>query len=348
MKHTKPIHTPDRVDEAGKKIISSDTDPIAYTNALDVIENWRKSHQYPLHVFYMWFRRNAPRKDDVAERLKRFTSIRKKLIKYDKKIGLKLSEMQDIGGCRIVVADVPAVYKLAKKYKTSNVRHILDDENDYIKEPKRGYRSLHLIYRYNSDKKYQFYNGHKIEIQIRTLAQHAWATAVEAVDKFTEQSLKTSEGNPTWDRFFRLVSCVIAKLEDCKPIPKTPTDNKTLRAELSAFSDQIAVVANLLDYGQAIKALGDKSPKGDSYYLITLDIDAKTTSIKSFPKSLFEEAYKEYIGIERSISDRSKRDCILVSAKSVASLERLYPNYFLDIGVFNRILSDFLSGKILP
>lgn len=48
---------------------------------------------------------------------------------------------------------------------------------------------VHLIYKYRSDK-VTIYDDMCIEIQTRTLMQHAWATTVEIVGKFIKQSLK--------------------------------------------------------------------------------------------------------------------------------------------------------------
>ncbi|MBU6438396.1 MAG: hypothetical protein KGQ77_12790, partial [Betaproteobacteria bacterium] len=58
------------------------------------------------------------------------------------------------------------------------------------------------------------FNNQKIEVQLRTRLQHAWATAVEIVDAFTGQALKSglklNSGDPKWRRFFALMSSVIA------------------------------------------------------------------------------------------------------------------------------------------
>lgn len=46
----------------------------------------------------------------------------------------------------------------------------------------------------------------KIELQIRTRVQHSWATALEIVDLFTQQSIKTNMGNKDWSDFFLYLS----------------------------------------------------------------------------------------------------------------------------------------------
>jgi putative GTP pyrophosphokinase len=66
---------------------------------------------------------------------------------------------------------------------------------DYIAAPKEtGYRSVHLIFKYRSQSsKHRAWNGLRVEIQLRSRLQHAWATAVETVDTFTRQTLRRAE-----------------------------------------------------------------------------------------------------------------------------------------------------------
>ncbi len=71
------------------------------------------------------------------------------------------------------MSDVDQVQKLVRSYKQSDIKHILAQEDDYIEKPKKsGYRGVHLIYKYFSDK-IQTFNGLKVEVQIRTALQHA-------------------------------------------------------------------------------------------------------------------------------------------------------------------------------
>ena len=78
-----PKYTKKQINQAGN-IIRSDNDVVSpqdKANALDVIDNWRAAHAYPLHVFYMNLRGKAGSRKDilVVERLKRLESITSKL-----------------------------------------------------------------------------------------------------------------------------------------------------------------------------------------------------------------------------------------------------------------------------
>lgn len=181
------------------------------TAALQVINNWRSSHSYPLNALQMSLRRRVRNMKTawlVAQRIKRLPAIQLKL-RINK--GMQLSRMQDIGGCRAVVSTVRMVNHLVSTYQGSkSMKHELVRITDYIEKPRpTGYRSVHLIYRHQSET-HQEYNNLRIEMQIRSRLQHAWATAVETIGEFIGQALKSNLGEANWLRFFQLMSSAIA------------------------------------------------------------------------------------------------------------------------------------------
>ena len=112
-------HPKGRVDAAGDTLIESPTSVEEIDVALDVINNWRSSHSYPLQALKMTLRTRARKIDKhavVAQRLKRLISIAAKL-KRNK--NMKLSQMQDIGGCRAVMDNVEQVRNLVASLKGS-------------------------------------------------------------------------------------------------------------------------------------------------------------------------------------------------------------------------------------
>lgn len=164
MAWAEPEYSRQRVNEAGQRLIEPayDGDDFAqnfmdrvreFDEALVVINNWRASHHYPLNTFQVNLRRTSRRIDEealVAQRIKRLSSISHKLERFP---NMKLSQMQDIGGCRAVVSTVAHVHALYDAYKKSNIKHELSTVDDYIESPRdSGYRGIHLIYKYYSDK----------------------------------------------------------------------------------------------------------------------------------------------------------------------------------------------------
>lgn len=205
MAWIEPEYSKKTVSRAGDKLLAEGTSEEEYLTALNIINNWRSSHAFPLTTVQTFLRSKASKIDRnalIAQRLKRVPSILGKLKRFDK---MRLHRMQDIGGCRAVVSDSQKVYKLRDNFVNSRTRNELLKQNDYIKFPKEsGYRGIHLIYKYCGTKKH-IYSGHIIEVQIRTRIQHAWATSVEIIGIFLKESLKSSQGPKEWLRFFELV-----------------------------------------------------------------------------------------------------------------------------------------------
>jgi putative GTP pyrophosphokinase len=89
-----------------------------------------------------------------------------------KRGSMRLSQMQDIAGCRVIVANILAqdavVNRLAALFPTVTV--------DRRERPSHGYRAVHVITRPTK---------RPIEIQVRTRLQQLWAELSEkAADKF--------------------------------------------------------------------------------------------------------------------------------------------------------------------
>jgi putative GTP pyrophosphokinase len=77
--------------------------------AIDVLDNWRSCHGYPINTFQATLRQKLSLIDSnaiVAQRLKRMFSIIGKLKRFE---FMKLARMQDIGGLRAVVSTLDRV-----------------------------------------------------------------------------------------------------------------------------------------------------------------------------------------------------------------------------------------------
>lgn len=245
--YAKPEYTRPRVNEAGRLLAKIDVD-----NAqewLPIIDNWRAAHAHPLNAFYMTLKRRAikiSRPALVVQRIKRLESIAFKLIHSEK---MKLTQMQDIAGCRAVLPTVEDVRKLQRYYNVEPLTHAFNGTKDYIALPKEtGYRSIHLKYSVASNNKDWPYNGLKVEIQIRTQLQHKWATAVEAAETFTGQALKSNQGSQDWRRFFALMSSVFALRENSPTVPGTPTVLEELLNEIRRLDAQHHMAATFSGY----------------------------------------------------------------------------------------------------
>ena len=119
MKFTTRIYSKGRIDRAGKELITLADDNPAREETLNVINNWRSCHGYPLQIIKMTLLNRAKHIDNaalIAQRLKRTPSI---AIKLKDNPNMKLSQMQDIGGCRAVMASARELNKLYAAYEKS-------------------------------------------------------------------------------------------------------------------------------------------------------------------------------------------------------------------------------------
>ena len=207
MRWIEPKRGKGEIDRAGQDLVYIQDDPYFFDaateeiwhEALNVVGNWRSSHARALQTIYMILRNRARKVDPdalVVQRLKRMESIISKLGREE---NMKLSQMQDLGGCRAVVVGVEELRELVSRYEKSNQRtsgQEFTKRFDYVTRPKpNGYRSIHYVYKYRSMREHlQPFVGQRIEVLIRTQNEHSWATAVETVSTFTDQSLKANIG----------------------------------------------------------------------------------------------------------------------------------------------------------
>ena len=341
-----------KINYAGDILINERSSEEEIDKAIGILDNWRAIHSYPMHIFKKRLKDKSNILDKnslTVQRLKRVPAIIRKLKrKYDgKEPTMKLSQMQDIGGCRAVLANVDLAKKLYKDYYIKgDLKHKKVSEKDYIAQPKKdGYRSIHLIYKYNSDKGKKEYNGLLVEVQIRSKLEHLWATAIETVDFFTRQAIKSNEGQREWMDFFRLVSSAFAKMENCPCVPNTPDDEQELYSEIKKKESELNVIKVMKGWANAIqvfkKAIKEK-PKLQ-FFLLELDISGEKLNISGYTRGQEQKAIEDYAKAEKRNNGKKEYDVVLVGADNSTDLEKAYPNYFVDTEDFLRYLQKIIS-----
>ena len=333
-----PLYSKERIKRAGITLFDDNASDDEYEEALQVLNNWRSSHSYPVNTFQAGLRTklNAMGINGiVAQRLKRIPSILAKLERFK---NMSLSRMQDIGGLRAVVSTAKQVYELRDSYvEKSKFEHVLVSESDYIKAPKEsGYRGIHLIYRYNNRKgAAKAYEGLQVELQIRNELQHAWATAVETAGVFLNQALKSSMGNDRWLEFFRYASSSFALLEECQVMDAHKgMSTKAIFQQMLQLDIELEVVKNLGMYKSLVEHLKDTAGQKTHYYLLELDANAMNVSVSGYSRETLPQATNDYLEREKWAKGKEGIQVVLVAAQSLASLRKAYPNYFLDTGKF--------------
>lgn len=339
-----PRYSGNQINKAGKIIADPFSTPKEREEALVILNNWRAAHAYPLQVICSNLRQKNP-DAIVVQRLKRLESITGKIQRFPE---MQLYKMQDLGGCRVIVDTIKQVYEAIDKYKSSRIRHILKREYDYIANPKEsGYRSYHMVYQFHSESKDTYNKNMFIEIQFRTKLQHMWATAVEMMGIYTKSNLKSSQGDYDILRFFTLVSSLFAIQEKMPICPNTSDWADELISEIKYLDNKNNIISTLSGLNVSINHASNKYNQRDKnlYYIILLNYDKMTVTVKPFKSSNLETATKLYGKIEQG----SNINVVLVSASSFETLRLAYPNYFADISFFvtklRRVIENYDSIK---
>ena len=136
-------------------------------------------------------------------RIKRFESIISKLCRFP---DMEVQRAADLAGCRCIMTRLDQVLELYDRIKKNE--HLLPfaikgKPNNYIENPKEdGYRSIHLNVQMKDESK------KVVEIQLRCIEMHNWATLVEISDVIFQAKLKEygSKVNPDLFRLHQLLS----------------------------------------------------------------------------------------------------------------------------------------------
>lgn len=339
MDYAKPENSVQIVNAAGKMISNFDPasyDQIKLINAIDVVAQFRISHHFPLDTFYVTLRNRARKihsKALTAQRIKRHDSVVKKLIWQPE---MKLTQMQDIAGCRAIMPTLKAAEDLRDVYCSGSLAHQFIGQKDYIQNPKdTGYRGIHIKYRFNGKGTSAPWDQLKVEIQLRTVLQHRWATAVEVAGTFTNTALKSNRGNVEWLRFFALMSSVFALRENRPTVPGTPTTLGEICNEIKALNASHYIVPTLTNF-HALVPHFEVGKSRARFYLVILNPLTSGVQVHAFKKDEWKAADYAYTEAEKKYLDQRDVQVVLVSVPSTTALKRAYPNYFLDTADFLR------------
>ncbi|ANX02828.1 hypothetical protein [Immundisolibacter cernigliae] len=114
---------------------------------------------------------------------------------------IRLSQMQDIAGCRLVIDDT-----LHQNRVIHGLTSLFDNTlvHDRREMPNNGYRGVHVIV---------VINDRAVEIQVRTALQHVWAELSEKLSDVVGPDIKYGMGDPLCLELLERYSLLIAAIE---------------------------------------------------------------------------------------------------------------------------------------
>lgn len=329
-----PKFSKNRVSKAGQHIRESN----ATDEDWEVLENWRRAHAYVLNTFQM--RRRSTRKRfrgevQVAQRHKRLPTIVDKLLREP---GMRLDRMHDIAGCRAIFPDIDSLDRFRVIFLDTRAKHkhinANDDRYDYIAKPKAsGYRGIHDVFEtvLESDSG-SAWNGLRVEVQFRTRAQHAWATAVETIDLLNGERAKFGQAGPALQRFFAVASELIARAHERRSGPLQDLANEELAQEFNTLDTELNIMERLT---RAVSS-NPPIPKGKNVILVFYLKINQRLEIQSYDS--ITPAQEAYATLEKKFE--SEADIVLVKAEHAEDLKRAFQNYFTDAKDFVHLVTN--------
>lgn len=338
VNYVRPLYTRSRIKSAGKRIVNGNN--TEHDN--EVIENFRASHAYLLNTFQSNLRNHSSgRRRSIGQRLKRRETIVDKL---KREPNMPLYAMQEIAGCRLVFDDSYTLYSVRESMHSARFRHSLrheKDKYDYIKRPKStGYRGVHDVYEYNvSSVGGTPWNGLNIEIQYRTLPQHAWATAVEVADLVTSSRIKFNSAKKDYMRYFQLSSEIIARTSEKLKSCCSELSDKELAREFGNLDRKLGLLLtfrNLRSSESAVKFRKNML----LIFLFQPDEEEDRLKVKTFEN--VNDAIRAYDDLEKEWEGRA--DIVLVRGETEENIRDAFRNYFSDARAFIDLMTDGIEA----
>lgn len=249
--------------------------------------------------------------------------------------------MDDVAGCRLIFKDTAGLLAFRTKFHKAKFNHKRrgdSDRYDYIKRPKEtGYRGIHDVYEYDvNSNEGRALAGLYVEIQYRTLVQHAWATAVELIGFVTESQPKFRKGDKRYETAMALASEILARaFEESKgPFPDLP-DREVVQRFLE-LDKEIGLLRTLRGLNAADKAVTEKRNA------ILIFSGSGELEVREYRDAT--DALRALFELERKQPDR---DIVLVRADTSEEVRLAFKNYFSDARDFMDLIqkgSTKLSG----
>lgn len=310
-----------------------------------VVDQYRQDHLAPLTSFTIrlqeWL--TAYGGDYyVAQRLKRKPQIIRKL----QRLSVRLTQLQDIAGARIVVkrnADVDRLHIHLKRSieQSGGIDQLRVTDYRQRGRDESGYRAMHIIIK----------SGLRhTELQIRSEAQHYWAEQIERTSVIYGHHLKEMDGDAAVIKYFHVLSDVFHELESNREPTsqqKIALDRSRLEAEeIIRRSDKKKVFNSEVNEGavRAMIARQAKAPGGISNWIIVFDWNSGSFVSWDVVNRDPQLAMRAYVDKEQQFPSADGFEVVMIGSSDASMIRHTHSHYF-GIEGYDQVLST-LEGSV--
>lgn len=319
------------IDKAGRMLAeASYTTDEEWLRSEEIFDHFRQTHLQPLTATTIeiqnWLK-SIGSSYIIVQRLKRKPQIIRKLCRFR----TRLTQLQDIGGLRIIVEqnhDVDSLVEYLKKKVTEQSSISIKRIVDYREKGRddSGYRATHIIL--ERDKVC-------LELQIRSRIQHYWAELIERTSVIYGHILKELEGSKEVINYFKRLSNVFYLIESGQQLDssqKLELERSRIDAEaIINASDSKNILSGFVNEN-IVKTLVDKETSlgGSAFnnWVFIFDwneglfIDWTNVSLNP------DEAIRSYVEYENTYPADKGFEVVLVGTSSVAKVRETHSHYF--------------------
>ncbi|OYU68677.1 MAG: (p)ppGpp synthetase [Alphaproteobacteria bacterium PA2] len=329
-----------KIDRAGRLIAANGELTEELIELEEAFDQYRAAHLDPLSrttlELQAWLQ-DYGGKYYIAQRLKRKPQIVRKL----RRLSGRLTQLQDIGGNRIIVdrnADVDRLIDFISSHIQNGSTISLKRVTDYRERGRdeTGYRGAHLILSRD---------GYTIELQLRSRIQHYWAESIERSSVIYGYHLKEQEGDIRVISYFKSLSDIFYEIES----GRNPDERRKINLDMEREEAQEIIYAS------------DRHRIFDSY--VNEDVVRTLKSVKSGGGGLenwiivfnwntgafvtwdavgrnADEANRKYVEYERQFPAEQNFEVVMIGSSDIATVRQTHSHYF-GIEKFENILENF-------
>ncbi len=253
---------------------------------------------------------------------------------------MRLTQLQDIGGSRIIVDRNTEVNRLIdfitgqiNKGAAFSLKRIADYR--VRGRDQTGYRGTHLILERD---------GCTLELQLRSRIQHYWAESIERSSVIYGYHLKEQEGNPEVISYFKNLSDVFYEIEsgrDPGAREKIELDRQREVAQQIIYASDRNRVFDSYVNEDVVRTLQTVQGSEDAInnWIIVFDWKSGVFVTWEAVGRDAREANRKYISYERQFPANQNYEVVMIGSSDIATVRKTHSHYF-GIEKFDNILED--------